>query len=273
MATNQENSIEDITNKINNIDISNNKKITEEELDKLLNKINYKSQKKGKNYKFLLEHINKEGKSDLIKRHELKEAHWTSGDSIFNSRGILCSYFKIQRYKKNFNKTDKSINWELSEEEQKEIENDVKQMPESKYSPTTVTYIKFFGILKIKTTNNDEIREDIRGIINKQPCANCFIEENIQTDHKNSLKNDPRVTNKKTQKLDDFQPLCRSCNCKKREDEIKTKRNNKRFSGKELGYSVDFTEGDETLDINDPNWYIGTYWGDCLEFKKKLTIK
>lgn len=30
---------------------------------------------------------------------------------------------------------------------------------------------------------------------------------------------------------------------------------------------------DETLDKNDPNWYIGTYWGDVLYFKQHLTTK
>jgi hypothetical protein len=273
MATNQENSIEDITNRINNIDISNNKKITEEELDKLLDKINYKSLKTGDPYKFLLEYINKEGKSDLIKRHELKVAQWSSGDSIFNSYGSLCKHFKIQRYKKNFNRTDKSINWELSKEEEKERDNDLKQLPESNYSPITVTHIRVFGILEMKTTNDDEIRKNIRAIINKQPCVNCGTNTNVECDHKNSLKNDPRVTNTKTQILYDFQPLCRHCNLVKRNAEKKAKADNKRFSGKNLCYSVDFTEGDETLDINDPNWYIGTYWGDCVAFKKKLNLK
>ena len=29
----------------------------------------------------------------------------------------------------------------------------------------------------------------------------------------------------------------------------------------------------ETLNINDPNWYVGTYWGDVREFKKNLIKK
>ena len=34
----------------------------------------------------------------------------------------------------------------------------------------------------------------------------------------------------------------------------------------------EITNLDETLDKNDPMWYIGTYWGDCLAFKNRLTM-
>lgn len=46
----------------------------------------------------------------------------------------------------------------------------------------------------------------------------------------------------------------------------------KRIGATHLGFSIDFTEGDETLDRSDPNWHKGTYWGDCLDFKKKLSL-
>ena len=39
------------------------------------------------------------------------------------------------------------------------------------------------------------------------------------------------------------------------------------------GFTVAFTEGDETLDMNDLYWYKGTYWGDCKAFKEKFTLK
>ena len=37
-----------------------------------------------------------------------------------------------------------------------------------------------------------------------------------------------------------------------------------------LGFKIDFTSGDETLNKDDPNWYIGTYWGDCIAFKQSI---
>ena len=102
---------------------------------------------------------------------------------------------------------------------------------------------------------------------------NCLSAEEIQCDHKNDLKNDPRVTqDMKTQTLEDFQPLCRHCNMLKKSAKEHMTKTGKRYSAHNLGYSVAFTEGDETLDQSDPHWYIGTYWGDCLAFKQKLTL-
>ena len=49
-------------------------------------------------------------------------------------------------------------------------------------------------------------------------------------------------------------------------------RDNRRIGRTEMGYSIDFIEGDSTLDQEDPNWYIGTYWGDCLAFKRRLRL-
>ena len=39
---------------------------------------------------------------------------------------------------------------------------------------------------------------------------------------------------------------------------------NRRISAKEFGYNIDFIKGDETLNIDDPYWYVGSYWGDVL---------
>ena len=238
--------------------------------------------KNSKAFIFKKKYIDKDGKSDIVERYKLPdEIKYTSGDSpVFRSDSKFCEKYKLFRFKKSLNLNDKSSHWELSKEEEKEINKLHKQLlkkwpteiNDKKISNKTVVYIKVFGRLECRKINNS-IRPDIRKKIITKSCVNCGTKNNIECDHKNSLKNDPRVMNIKTQKLDDFQPLCGHCNKVKREAEKKAKRNNKRFSGKELGYSVDFTEGDKTLDINYPNWYIGTYWGDCLELKKKLTIK
>ena len=37
-------------------------------------------------------------------------------------------------------------------------------------------------------------------------------------------------------------------------------------------FGVKFTEGSDYLDRGDPNWYKGTYWGECLEYNKKNYI-
>lgn len=238
--------------------------------------------KNSKAFIFKEKYIDKDGKSDIIERYKLEESiKYTSGDSpVFRSDSKFCEKYKLFRFKKTLNLNDKSKQWDLSTEEKEEIKKDHKKLlnkwptmiNNKKVSSTTVIYMKVYGRLECRKINNS-IRPDIRKKIIKKSCVNCGTKTNIECDHKNSLKNDPRVMITKTQRLDDFQPLCGHCNKVKREAEIRAKRDNKRFSGKDLCYSVDFTEGDKTLDINDPKWYIGTYWGDCLEFKKKLTIK
>ena len=85
-----------------------------------------------------------------------------------------------------------------------------------------------------------------------------------------NLKNDPRVLDKSTQKLYDFQPLCKHCNMLKKSASQARNKTNKRIGATKYGYNIDFITGDENFDRNDPNWYIGTYWGDVIEFKKSL---
>ena len=60
---------------------------------------------------------------------------------------------------------------------------------------------------------------------------------------------------------------------KKKSASMLRNKTNKRIGATKYGYSVDFISGDETLDKNDHNWHIGTYWGDVREFKKNLTLK
>ena len=93
---------------------------------------------------------------------------------------------------------------------------------------------------------------------------------NIECDHKNDLKNNKRVLIKETQILDDFQPLCKHCNDVKRAIKTKMLKLNKRIGAKYLHYKIDFTKGDETLNIDDPYWYIGTYCGDYKAFKESI---
>ena len=97
-----------------------------------------------------------------------------------------------------------------------------------------------------------------------QCCIACGSNKEMIVDHKNDLYNDPRVHNKETQLISDFQPLCNNCNLKKRADCIKTKKLKKRqpapFQCIKMGGSK-FIEGDETFDPNGLG-LKGTYWYD-----------
>ena len=115
----------------------------------------------------------------------------------------------------------------------------------------------------------------IREHYKEKSCVVCGISTNIVMDHKNDLYNDPRVLDPSTQMVDDFQPLCNGCNLKKRQISIKTIEQNRRIGATympQLSYlGVDFIQGDETFDRNDPNAMVGTYWYDPIEFMRKAT--
>ena len=105
-------------------------------------------------------------------------------------------------------------------------------------------------------------------------CVACGSKSDLTTDHKNDLYNDPRVLDMKTQKREDFQCLCRHCNLLKRQICKKTKEEKKRYGATNIPgiaiFGVDFIEGDETFDINNPNAMVGTYWYDVVAFMEHI---
>ena len=133
-----------------------------------------------------------------------------------------------------------------------------------------ITKIRTIGINENINNTSRPIRKDIRDYYSKSPCVVCGSMSSLRVDHKNDLYNDPRVLSSKTQTLEDFQSLCNSCNLKKREVSNKTKSSGKRYKAsnipmlKHLG--IDFIEGDELFDMNDPNAMVGTYWYDPIKF-------
>ena len=225
--------------------------------------------------RFKREFLNDKGKSNLINRYELPiYSAYTSGDGIFRNDGTLGKNYKFFRFSRKLNfEQKKSKSWILSDDDREMLQkiHSTLKFPEKgetnyKSGPNVVYYIQFFG--RGKSFIDEGIRTDIRKNICSKPCVSCGTTNEIQCDHKNDLKNDPRVMNRSTQTNNDFQPLCRHCNCVKRQALARTKRDNKRQSAPE--FPVAFTVGDETFNPEDPNWYVGTYWGDVADFKSKL---
>jgi hypothetical protein len=118
-------------------------------------------------------------------------------------------------------------------------------------------------------TINRPIRQDIRDHYKQFPCITCGTRKTI-CDHKNDLYNDPRVLDTKTQTKDDFQPLCNSCNLRKRAVSLKTIKDKKRQPPAQdklaMNGGIKFTKGDETYDPDDPQAMVGTYWYDPIAF-------
>ncbi len=223
---------------------------------------------------FITTFLNEYGVSDIIKRYSLpKEIAYTSGDGIFRSDATLGCRYKFFRFSSTINYRKKSRCWILTDEDKTMLDT-IHSTLTFKTKGYTVEYIKFFGMADAKIID-EGIRSDIRNAICQLPCVHCGIKEDIQCDHKNDLKNDPRVLLKETQTLDDFQPLCRSCNDKKRNALQYTKKNGVRYGASKIipGWMADFTIGDETLDFDDPDWYKGTYWGDCVAFRQAFVLK
>ena len=108
-------------------------------------------------------------------------------------------------------------------------------------------------------------------------CVACGSGSSLVVDHKNDLYNDPRVLNKTTQRVDDFQPLCQSCNLHKREVAKKTRETGKRYGATNIPawapFGVDFIAGGEDYDPSDPDAMVGTFWHDPVAFSNCLSLK
>jgi hypothetical protein len=128
-------------------------------------------------------------------------------------------------------------------------------------------------LLGEKPKADHSIRKDIRDALKNKPCVVCSTRRNIQIDHKNDDKSDPRVLDKRTQRPEDFQPLCQHCNTIKRGIHKKRKDTGKRVAGLPPSlkiFGIDFTQGDETWDPSSPTSLVGTYWYDPVQFVKDL---
>jgi len=208
------------------------------------------------------------GYSELIHRYSLKKPlSWTSGDSLFRSDSDLGKEYKFFRFSKIFNPRNHSQCWDFTEDDEQNMKDIHSKLTWEK-SGRTVEWVKFFGKLK-KIQDDKCINPDIKKIIFNMTCCHCGSNKNIQCDHKDDFKTDIKALNPKTQKLEHFQPLCGSCNTRKREDKMKTIKTGKRQPPpSNIDYGIDFIKGDETFNKQNPN-RIGTYWYDCCDFRKK----
>jgi hypothetical protein len=123
-----------------------------------------------------------------------------------------------------------------------------------------------------KETFNQNIRKDIKDFYEKQKCVMLGINgksENtkIEIDHKDGRKDSSRISDLKTQKLEDFQPLCKAANDIKRQICKRCKETNRRWNAKNIkGNPYPFYQGDESY--KDELGCIGCYQYDPVEYRK-----
>lgn len=141
------------------------------------------------------------------------------------------------------------------------IEKDRKKTPGN-----SIDRIRLSGIRLINSTQN--IKSNIKKIIRKKRCI-ILGTSKIEVDHKNGRKNDPRVMNTATQKVDDFQPLSKAANDAKRQHCKKCKATGDRFDATHLGYIISYYKGDK-VHSNKYDGCIGCFWYDPIEFRKYL---
>jgi hypothetical protein len=135
----------------------------------------------------------------------------------------------------------------------------------------SILLIKIIGPYDASSSTR-AIRADIKVAFKNLVCVSCGTGK-TEIDHKNGLYNDPRVLSTKTQRVEDFQPLCKHCNDQKRQTYNWQAENGRRYPATNIpmfrNHSIDFIEGDEKYDPKDIDAMVGTYWYDPVEFMKK----
>jgi len=125
---------------------------------------------------------------------------------------------------------------------------------------------------KTDETFNQTIRKDIRDFYKTQRCVMLGVRgfsENtkIEIDHKDGRKEDWRVSNPDTQKLEDFQPLCKAANDAKRQICKVCKQSNERWDATNIkGNPYPFYEGD--VHYSEELGCVGCYQYDPVEYRK-----
>lgn len=124
---------------------------------------------------------------------------------------------------------------------------------------------------------SQSIRKDICDEIRQRKCVMLGVSgssENttIEVDHKDGRKQDMRISDMSTQRVDDFQPLCKAANDIKRQICKNCKITDKRWDAKNIeGNPYSFYEGDETY--TDKLGCVGCYQYDPVEYRIKSAMK
>lgn len=119
---------------------------------------------------------------------------------------------------------------------------------------------------------NQNIRSDIKAYYKDKNCVMLGVNGNsentkIEIDHKDGRKNDWRVSDPSTQKLEDFQPLCKAANDAKRQICKRCKETDIRWDAKNIkGNPYSFYEGNEKY--TDDLGCKGCYQYDPVEYRK-----
>ncbi len=124
---------------------------------------------------------------------------------------------------------------------------------------------------------NHAIRQDIKDYYKDKKCVMLGIKgfsENtkIEIDHKDGRKDDERISNLESQKIEDFQPLCKAANDVKRQICKECKKTNIRWDAKNIkGNPYSYYEGNENY--TEELGCKGCYQYDPVEYRRESVKK
>ncbi|MDH8701484.1 DNA-binding protein YbaB [Dysgonomonadaceae bacterium PH5-43] len=150
------------------------------------------------------------------------------------------------------------------------------EVDKTKTNGNSIDAIRLVGFNTSKTFNQN-IRQDIKDFYKNQNCVMLGINGNsentkIEIDHKDGRKDNHRISDTKTQRLEDFQPLTKAANDAKRQICKRCKETNMRWNAKNLkGNPYSFYEGDEQY--TKEYGCIGCYQYDPVAYRKTSVMK
>lgn len=150
------------------------------------------------------------------------------------------------------------------------------EFDKSRTKGNSIDAIRLNGFNTNKTFNQN-IRSDIKNYYKNKKCVMLGVNGNsentqIEIDHKNGRKDDSRVSDITTQKLEDFQPLCKAANDIKRQICKNCKESNTRWDAKNIaGNPYSFYLGDSKY--TEELGCKGCYQYDPVEYRKQSVIK
>jgi hypothetical protein len=196
----------------------------------------------------------------------------TNGASWCRNDGTIGRRFKLVRVPKNKNITRKNVSWTPTSAEwegiREQIDRDACDYPQLYGNGNTIVGMFSFGKRDTPANKRPEFRADIKRHYQKGPCVVTGTHSDIEVDHKNSLCNDPRVANHRTQRLSDAQSFSKHINDVKRSAGVRQSAYEipmlKAFADKlQL---PPYIQGESTYDETDPNATVGTFWHDPVAF-------
>ncbi len=114
-----------------------------------------------------------------------------------------------------------------------------------------------------KTPIHKGIRTDIQQHYKNSRCVVLDISQ-VECDHKDGRRDDPRLNDLTKQTIDDFQPLSKAVNNAKRQHCKRCRETNNRYDATRLGYAVSQVKGNGVYN----GTCIGCYWYDPVEFRQ-----